>query len=85
MIQELITIHSTLFPLDWQQFVINKLRGWELMNLNWARNFTGNVKVVFYDDLLDNLEQVIRDILIFLEFPVNEVSFGDFTSFSTNF
>ncbi|XP_058974515.1 WSCD family member CG9164-like [Musca domestica] len=56
----------------WQQFVTNKLRGWELMNLNWAKNFTGNVKIVFYDDLVNNVESVLRSILDFLEFPIDE-------------
>lgn len=45
------------------------------MNLNWARNFTGNVKIVFYDDLVNNLEPVLRSILEFLQFPIDEVSF----------
>lgn len=43
------------------------------MNLNWARNFTGSVKVVFYDDLVNNIEPVLRSILEFLEFPIDEV------------
>uniref|UniRef100_D3TQS4 Beta-1,6-N-acetylglucosaminyltransferase n=1 Tax=Glossina morsitans morsitans TaxID=37546 RepID=D3TQS4_GLOMM len=56
----------------WQQFVANKLHGWELMNLNWARNFTGNIKIIFYEDLVNKLEPVLRNILEFLEFPINE-------------
>ncbi|KAH8298687.1 hypothetical protein KR044_008582 [Drosophila immigrans] len=56
----------------WQQFVSNKLKGWELMNLSWARNFTGSIKVVFYDDLVHQTERELRSILDFLEFPVNE-------------
>ncbi|ALC49746.1 CG9164 [Drosophila busckii] len=56
----------------WQQFVSNKLKGWELMNLSWARNFTGSIKVVFYDDLVHQTERELRGILEFLEFPVNE-------------
>lgn len=56
----------------WQQFVSNKLKGWELMNLSWARNFTGSIKVVFYDDLVHHTERELRSILDFLEFPVNE-------------
>ncbi|TDG39301.1 hypothetical protein AWZ03_014277 [Drosophila navojoa] len=56
----------------WQQFVSNKLKGWELMNLSWARNFTGSIKVVFYDDLVQHTERELRRILEFLEFPVNE-------------
>ncbi|KAH8244857.1 hypothetical protein KR032_001669 [Drosophila birchii] len=56
----------------WQQFVSNKLKGWELMNLSWARNFTGSLKVVFYDDLVHHTERELRSILDFLQFPVNE-------------
>ncbi|XP_060663948.1 WSCD family member CG9164 [Drosophila nasuta] len=56
----------------WQQFVSNKLKGWELMNLSWARNFTGSIKVVFYDDLVHHTERELRNILDFLEFPVSE-------------
>ncbi|KAH8266930.1 hypothetical protein KR026_011020 [Drosophila bipectinata] len=56
----------------WQQFVSNKLKGWELMNLSWARNFTGSVKVVFYDDLVHHTERELRSILEFLQFPVDE-------------
>ncbi|XP_017074492.1 WSCD family member CG9164 [Drosophila eugracilis] len=56
----------------WQQFVSNKLKGWEMMNLSWARNFTGSIKVVFYDDLVHHTERELRSILEFLQFPVNE-------------
>ncbi|XP_034123459.1 WSCD family member GA21586 isoform X4 [Drosophila guanche] len=56
----------------WQQFVSNKLKGWELMNLSWARNFTGSIKVVFYDDLVHHTERELRSILDFLQFPVDE-------------
>ncbi|XP_023031058.1 WSCD family member GA21586 [Drosophila willistoni] len=56
----------------WQQFVSNKLKGWELMNLSWARNFTGSIKVVFYDDLVHHTERELRAILEFLEYPVDE-------------
>eukprot|EP00099_Drosophila_melanogaster_P017116 NP_573021.1 uncharacterized protein Dmel_CG9164, isoform D [Drosophila melanogaster] len=56
----------------WQQFVSNKLKGWEMMNLSWARNFTGSIKVVFYDDLVHHTERELRSILDFLQFPINE-------------
>ncbi|XP_017115150.1 WSCD family member CG9164 [Drosophila elegans] len=56
----------------WQQFVSNKLKGWEMMNLSWARNFTGSIKVVFYDDLVHHTERELRSILEFLQFPVSE-------------
>jgi hypothetical protein len=59
---------------DWNQFVINKLWAWEQTNLAWGRNFLGPVKIVFYDNLVENVEQTIRDILEFVEFPIDEVS-----------
>lgn len=45
-----------------------------MMNLNWAKNFTGNLKIVFYEDLVHNLEPVLRSILEFLRFPIDEAS-----------
>lgn len=59
--------------VDWKQFVSNKLYGWEVMNLSWARNFTGSLKIVHYNDLVQHLEAVLRSILEFLEIPINEV------------
>lgn len=46
---------------------------WEATNLSWARDFTGSIKVVFYEDLVGNLESTLRGILNFLEFPIDEV------------
>lgn len=59
--------------IDWQQFVTNKLWAWEQMNLQWAKNFTGDVHIVYYDDLVDNVDGTLRDILHFLNFPVDKV------------
>ncbi|XP_055639655.1 WSCD family member AAEL009094 [Toxorhynchites rutilus septentrionalis] len=56
----------------WTQFVKNKLWAWEQTNLSWAKNFTGEVKLVFYDDLVENVEGTLRSILKFLRFPINE-------------
>ncbi|EAT39064.1 AAEL009094-PA [Aedes aegypti] len=56
----------------WTQFVKNKLWAWEQTNLSWAKNFTGDVKLVFYDDLVENVEGTLRSILKFLNFPVND-------------
>lgn len=64
-------MHKTL--LDWQQFVANKLWAWEQMNLQWAKNFTGDVHIVYYDDLVDNVDGTLRDILHFLSFPIDKV------------
>ncbi|XP_058822804.1 WSCD family member AAEL009094 [Topomyia yanbarensis] len=56
----------------WTQFVKNKLWAWEQTNLSWAKNFTGEVKLVFYDELVENVEETLRSVLHFLKFPVNE-------------
>ncbi|KAJ6635427.1 WSCD family member [Pseudolycoriella hygida] len=61
----------------WQQFVTNKLWAWEQMNLQWARNFTGEVEIIYYDDLVDDVEGVLRQTLKFINFPVNEVKLFD--------
>ncbi|XP_037049867.1 WSCD family member AGAP003962 [Bradysia coprophila] len=56
----------------WQQFVTNKLWAWEQMNLQWARNFTGEVEIIYYDDLVEDVEVVLRQALKFIKFPINE-------------
>lgn len=77
---EFFKLMAFLF-LDWQQFVTNKLWSWEQMNLQWAKNFTGSVKIVYYDDLVDNVESTLRSILKFISFPTNEVNWFFFSSF----
>uniref|UniRef100_A0A182KGN2 Sulfotransferase domain-containing protein n=1 Tax=Anopheles christyi TaxID=43041 RepID=A0A182KGN2_9DIPT len=56
----------------WTQFVKNKLWAWEQTNLSWAKNFTGEVKLVFYDDLVENVEGTLRSILKFLNHSTDE-------------
>lgn len=56
----------------WQQFVSNKLHAWEQMNIAWNRNFTGELMVIFYDDLINNIEKNLRNILTFINYPINE-------------
>ncbi|EGK97346.1 AGAP003962-PC [Anopheles gambiae str. PEST] len=56
----------------WTQFVKNKLWAWEQTNLSWAKNFTGEVKLVFYDDLVENVEGTLRSILKFLNYQTDE-------------
>ncbi|XP_053680287.1 WSCD family member AGAP003962 [Anopheles nili] len=56
----------------WTQFVKNKLWAWEQTNLSWAKNFTGEVKLVFYDDLVENVEGTLRSILKFLNYSTEE-------------
>lgn len=53
---------------------MNKLWAWEQMNLQWARNFTGDMHIVYYDDLVENVNGTLRDILKFIDFPVNQVN-----------
>ncbi|KAL3271373.1 hypothetical protein HHI36_021857 [Cryptolaemus montrouzieri] len=60
---------------DWEQFVSDKLQIWKRTNLDWLYNFTGPTHVVFYEQLVDNLESNLRSILKFLEFPVSEPLF----------
>ncbi|XP_053950898.1 WSCD family member CG9164 [Anastrepha ludens] len=56
----------------WTQFVLKSLKMWEATNLSWARDFPGNVKVVFYEDLVGDLEKTLRGVLNYIEFPINE-------------
>lgn len=42
------------------------------MNLEWVRNFTGEVKIVFYDELVNDVEKILRDILNFIQRPIEE-------------
>lgn len=52
--------------------MINKLWLWEQTNLSWANDFPGRLKVVFYDDLVSNLEETLRDILQFIGHAVDD-------------
>lgn len=45
---------------------------WEKTNLSWATDFSGRLKIVFYDDLVSNLEETLRDILQFIGHKVDE-------------
>lgn len=42
--------------------------------MDWAKNFTGDLKIVFYDDLVKNVEESLRDILRFINYNIDEVS-----------
>lgn len=57
---------------DWMKFVTTKLHAWEQTNLSWGRNFSGPVLVIYYEDLVDEVEKTIRDILKFIDYPINE-------------
>ncbi|XP_018574207.1 WSCD family member AAEL009094 [Anoplophora glabripennis] len=60
----------------WQQFVSDKLRGWQQMNLDWLYNFTGPTHVIFYEQLVDNVEHTLRTVIKFLDVPINEELFN---------
>lgn len=78
--------HQLPFSLaDWQQFVTNKLWAWEQMNIQWAKNFTGDVHIVYFEDLVENVDQTLRGILEFLNFPINEVNICSKLSIKTIF
>nr|CAI5817443.1 unnamed protein product [Callosobruchus analis] len=50
----------------WQQFVSDKLRGWQQMNLDWLFNFTGPTHVIFYEQLVDDVPHTMRGVLDFI-------------------
>lgn len=56
----------------WLRFVTNKLNTWEATQLYWKKNFTGDVLIVYYENLVDNVEKTLRDILNFIDFPIDE-------------
>ncbi|XP_045468186.1 WSCD family member AAEL009094 isoform X2 [Harmonia axyridis] len=61
---------------DWEQFVYDKLQAWKQTNLDWLYNFTGPTHVIFYEHLVDNLENNLRSMLNFLEHPISEELFN---------
>lgn len=61
---------------DWQQFVANKIAAWEEMNTHWAKNYTGQLMIVYYEDLIADVDGTLRTILQFIEFPIDNVSVG---------
>lgn len=69
----LLLTSDPYFIIDWNQFVTNKLWTWEQTNLAWAKNFTGDILIVYYDQLVDDVEGTLRDILKFIDFSVDEV------------
>lgn len=50
----------------WQKFAMDKVREWETMNLDWVKNFKKPLLVIFYNDLVDNLEESLAKMLKFL-------------------
>ncbi|EFA05808.2 WSCD family member AGAP003962 [Tribolium castaneum] len=56
----------------WQQFVNDKLEAWKQTNLDWLYNFTGPTHVIFYEQLVDNLEHTLKTIINFLDISTDE-------------
>ncbi|KAK5638174.1 hypothetical protein RI129_012469 [Pyrocoelia pectoralis] len=56
----------------WQQFVTDKLKMWKETNLDWLYNFTGPTHVIFYEQLVDNVQHTLRVLLNFLEVPISD-------------
>lgn len=54
------------------KFVTTKLHAWEQTNLSWGRNFERPVLIIYYEDLVDQVEKTLRDILKFIDFQINE-------------
>jgi hypothetical protein len=52
--------------------VTTKLNAWVQTNLSWGQNYTGQKLIVYYENLVDDVEKTLRDILNFIEFPINE-------------
>lgn len=55
---------------DWQQFVDDKLKSWQQMNLDWLYNFTGPTHIIFYEQLVNNVEHTLRTVMDFIEVPI---------------
>ena len=51
----------------WQDFVIDKTREWENMNMDWIQNFPRPLHMIFYNDLVENLEQELTKMMDFLK------------------
>lgn len=43
--------------------------------MDWLYNFTGPTHVIFYEQLVDNLENTLKTVINFLEMPIDEELF----------
>ncbi|KAJ8982194.1 hypothetical protein NQ317_013496 [Molorchus minor] len=59
----------------WQQFVSDKLRGWQQTNLDWLYNFTGPTHVIFYEQLVDDVENTLKTVMEFIEVKIDKKLF----------
>ena len=60
------------FLTAWKDFVDLKANVWEVTNLGWINEFPGPILIIFYNDLKVNVERNLRNILNFVNFPINE-------------
>ncbi|KAL0266270.1 UNVERIFIED_CONTAM: hypothetical protein PYX00_008862 [Menopon gallinae] len=56
----------------WEKFVNDQIIKWKNTNLDWIFNFTKPTYVIFYDQLVNDLENSLRKLLGFLEMNVTE-------------
>lgn len=57
---------------EWPQAVEGLLRRWEKTNLLWATEYKGPLKIIFYEELVKDVERTLRETLNFLNYPINE-------------
>jgi len=69
-----IILHRDFF-LDWTTFVDEQILKWKKTNLDWVYNFTNPLHIVFYDDLVNDLEPNLREIVNFIGLNVTEDEF----------
>lgn len=48
------------------------LYNWEQTNIFWGRRFGGPVLIIYYEDVVTDIEKTLRDILEFIDFSINE-------------
>lgn len=68
---ELFKLTLDDFTADWQQFVSDKLNAWKQTNLDWLQNFTGPTHVIFYEQLVENVEHTLKSVVEFLDIPID--------------
>ena len=56
----------------WEKFVQEQIIKWRDTNLDWFFNFTKPTMILFYDQLISDLESNLRRLLKFLEVNVTE-------------
>ena len=58
---------------DWDGFLDFHIEKYRLFHEYWLKNFTDNVHIVHYEDLVRNMKGVLQDVVMFLVGqPVNK-------------